>query len=801
MSENTDNQLKYDAFISYRHCELDQFVAINLHKKLESFKAPKSVQKLVKSGKTRIERVFRDEDELPLSDNLSEPIDQALSNSEFLIVICTPRLSQSKWCLREIETFIKKHDRKHVLLVLAEGEPEESFPEILTYEEVQEKDKDGNVKVVRKKMEPLAADVRGLDKKEMLKAMDIAVIKLAAAIFGLNYDDLRRRHHEQKIKKLTTVWGTISVVILMFAIVSFLLLTKINAQKKEITDKYASAMASASEELLQSGRRKDALSVARSVLPTHGKYNADSYRALTEAVAPYTVGDRLIPESVLEIKAPISDFTISGSGTYAAILGSNNECSIIDIASGKTVHSFSMNCISDALPEYGFDGDEGLIYADEDSIKYLHLYDYSEDTLFNQSGYVIADETCDVTIVLTETIIAGYRDGQCIYTTDLTALGIDCADAYNYSYGFSPDKKYIAISSTLMNGDTWVMLAEVESGTICNSFPIETDGSIYVATNGKNIYILENDFTFSDNSVYCVDSNTGDIIEKVQVGMLADPSIEIIGDELLISDSTSAYLKDLSTLDTTAELSYPSTILDGFEYENYSLIVSWDGNIFLLGNEYPFGMEYGDRLFEIPFESKLRQCQYLGGKFYFNPDDTNYIAIYGPNPSGDKEKRENGKTAYEEAFLEGKDAMDAVDNIDDLEKQYVYSAIYSNDNQHIAVVMVDGTLKIYDSSYSLEKTLYSFGVRYISGFIYIQEEDIFVVNSLPYAYILDKNLNYISRITNCIGYEDGNFVVEKDGEYYDVPYIPYDEMIKKADEIIGDYTMSESVSERYGISH
>ena len=38
-------EMKYDAFISYRHCELDQFVAVTLHKELEAFRLPKSIQK------------------------------------------------------------------------------------------------------------------------------------------------------------------------------------------------------------------------------------------------------------------------------------------------------------------------------------------------------------------------------------------------------------------------------------------------------------------------------------------------------------------------------------------------------------------------------------------------------------------------------------------------------------------------------------------------------------------------------------------------------------------------------------
>lgn len=146
---NLEN-VKYDAFISYRHCELDSFVCNNLHKKLESFRISKSIAKKMNLKRQKLDRVFRDVAELPLTDNLSEPIENALENSDFLIVICTPRLKESVWCQKEIETFLKTHDRDHVLAVLAEGEPEDSFPEILTYEEVTELDENNNEVVVRK---------------------------------------------------------------------------------------------------------------------------------------------------------------------------------------------------------------------------------------------------------------------------------------------------------------------------------------------------------------------------------------------------------------------------------------------------------------------------------------------------------------------------------------------------------------------------------------------------------------------------------------------------------------------------
>ena len=126
-----EKKYTYDAFISYRHTELDKFVAENLHKAMETFKPPKSILKAGRASRTRIERVFRDRDELPLSSNLEDPIVNALEQSEYLIVVCSPRLKESMWCKREIETFIGFHGREKVFAVLVEGEPEESFPEEL----------------------------------------------------------------------------------------------------------------------------------------------------------------------------------------------------------------------------------------------------------------------------------------------------------------------------------------------------------------------------------------------------------------------------------------------------------------------------------------------------------------------------------------------------------------------------------------------------------------------------------------------------------------------------------------------
>ena len=50
-------EIKYDAFISYKHSERDSYIAESIHKQLEHYHIPKSVQQM--TGKKKIERVIR----------------------------------------------------------------------------------------------------------------------------------------------------------------------------------------------------------------------------------------------------------------------------------------------------------------------------------------------------------------------------------------------------------------------------------------------------------------------------------------------------------------------------------------------------------------------------------------------------------------------------------------------------------------------------------------------------------------------------------------------------------------------
>ena len=185
-------QRKYKAFISYRHLPLEMYVARRLHKRIEHYTIPRALRKY---GQKHPGYVFRDQDELPISSNLSDDIQTALDNSEFLIVICSPETAKSKWVLREISYFLEHHDRDHVLAVLADGTPDAAFPSLLT----DVTDEQGNL---IRSIEPLAANIVAPTAPRRRRLLKTESLRILAALIGCPYDALLRREQRYKMRRI-----------------------------------------------------------------------------------------------------------------------------------------------------------------------------------------------------------------------------------------------------------------------------------------------------------------------------------------------------------------------------------------------------------------------------------------------------------------------------------------------------------------------------------------------------------------------------------------------------------------------
>lgn len=192
----------YSAFISYRHLPADMAAAKAVQSALENYRIPADIRR--KTGVKKLKRCFRDQDELPLADDLGASIEKALQESEWLIVICSPDLPESVWCLREVDYFIGLGRKDHIIPVLIAGEPKDSYPPQITHEGTEEDTRE---------VEPLAADVRG-DLKKQLKTEKLRII---ARMLNQNYNDLKKREKEQALRRGLVLVSCILAVAVGFA--------------------------------------------------------------------------------------------------------------------------------------------------------------------------------------------------------------------------------------------------------------------------------------------------------------------------------------------------------------------------------------------------------------------------------------------------------------------------------------------------------------------------------------------------------------------------------------------------------
>jgi len=196
---------KYRAFISYSH--QDKRWGDWLHKALETYRVPRRlVGRNTARGpvSARIGPVFRDREELPSATELGDVINQALADSECLIVICSPRSAKSRWVNEEILTYKRLGRSDHILCLIVDGEPnagdkpelgrEECFPEALKYR------LGPNGELTDERTEPVAADARPEgDGKQNAK------LKLLAGVLGIGFDDLRQREQQRRQQRLAIV--------------------------------------------------------------------------------------------------------------------------------------------------------------------------------------------------------------------------------------------------------------------------------------------------------------------------------------------------------------------------------------------------------------------------------------------------------------------------------------------------------------------------------------------------------------------------------------------------------------------
>lgn len=202
---------KYWGFLSYS--SKDSRVASTIFRRLETFNIParlRGTMPLVAGRKTtKLRPLFRDREELSSSGDLGATLRLRLQESRCLLVVCSPQAAQSKWVNQEIVDF-KRLGRGHqILTAIVAGEPhsedplQECFPPALRFQV----DANGRITSEPELHEPIAADFR-----EPGDGFENALIKLAAGLLEVGFDDLKRRHQAEQRQRVTLL--TIGAIVL-----------------------------------------------------------------------------------------------------------------------------------------------------------------------------------------------------------------------------------------------------------------------------------------------------------------------------------------------------------------------------------------------------------------------------------------------------------------------------------------------------------------------------------------------------------------------------------------------------------
>ena len=459
----------YDAFISYRHGELDGMVAERLHKLLEAYRIPTALAK--KLGRKKLNRIFRDREELPTSANLSDSINEALESSEFLILICSKRTCGSLWVMREVERFGALQGKDKIITLLIDGEPDEAFPPGLREREVN-----GETVFV----EPLAADIRAETHKKSLQLLGEEKLRLLSPILGCRFDDLRRRHRRRKMQQIATVVTSAFIGVTAFGMFATHQYIQINRQMQLKLENQSYVLAEYATNQLSAGNPDVATLLALEALPKdlerpERPYVPAAERALADALMVYNTGSGFQPHRAISLPAPANQVLLSPNEQYAAVL-CGYELMIADMETGAILVTLPTQ--RHALNDVVFLHDEALIYTGEHGLAIFDMPSRSQVWQAEPASRLALSGDGN-------TLAAIYRDASTAQLYDLRGGALGPSPLGSISFGGK-------------------------------SMPVPVDGALYNPHNG--VFSLNQDgsalaVSFSDSSLRIFDTATNAISE------------------------------------------------------------------------------------------------------------------------------------------------------------------------------------------------------------------------------------------------------------------------------------------------
>lgn len=190
-------QHKYKAFISYSH--RDTAFASWLHKTLETFAIPSAIvgtESPLGVVPSKLFPVFRDREELPTATDLGHVIENALTESASLLVLCSPRSAASMWVNQEVLNYQRIHGVRNIIAVIIDGD----------FDPVQPHKSNALVPALQALLTPVApltshSQIRLVDARGNKTQRQQAFIALLSYMLGQPLETLQQQINARKRKR------------------------------------------------------------------------------------------------------------------------------------------------------------------------------------------------------------------------------------------------------------------------------------------------------------------------------------------------------------------------------------------------------------------------------------------------------------------------------------------------------------------------------------------------------------------------------------------------------------------------
>ena len=692
------------------------------------------------------------------------------------------------WCKKEIETFKKLRGRKNIFCVLVEGEPKDSFPQEVLVD-------DDNKTLV----EPLAADVRGETKKEVLKKLKTEKLRLIAPIFNLDYDDLRQRHKQRRQKQILITSLIVATFFILFSIYTSVMLIKINSQQKMLKLHQAESLSTKAKDYLKNDNRYDAIKSSYQSLTKFNNvnmpYTAEGEYALVESLGLYDVGSSYKTISEIKTKGVASLIKSSDDNKYAVVYDEGEEYTLFDTESLKTIKNFSVNGLYVTENSFTFIGNDLFAYINEKgniSIVDAKTGKLTKEINKEKESFTSVKGDADGNYL-------SYIDDKKLYIYNVKenkAVGdISNKQSYLKQIYYSSDNKYLFVSTSNNNYDLnkedyiTVHVVDIDKVKEINNVTYNASFVEGMLTKDNNVYMLMNrtigmDFNMLVVSYNYIENETNwSKTFEGNFGKFITRSYPDGTNNIAVVNYQTVNVLDASNGDIVETFNTNSEVIGIYSYMNKEIYLVFlkDGSVNFINMEYKNNVEYMGK-FEFNLDKYSKVSQSKNG-FLLIPNNDNRVILYEPKtntaakkedikidyPSDDSIKLSEYDKVKEEYKIKNKSLVDKI--------------FYDTKKELLFVNYTNEDLVIYNvKDKTLLKTIHNLGK--VSHYFGKDKYNRIYIGDISNSYILDKNYEKVGHIKSLRKLEKDKVIISNSDNFYSIKIYNLDEILKEAEEYL-----------------